>query len=296
MSNEITGWHLGGGSWREGHRTFLRADGGFLREYDGRRARLLRAPHPLGNKISDVDHSPDGSVVAAAERSGRVTLLDADTLEPIGTSVELDASVAGVSAGPDNRTAFVMTAQQKIFGYWEAEAHGWALVDLEEGVVLREGEFPFIGNWPAYSPDGEHAVITSFSGEVLVLDLRTGEPVRPAVKGHASGVFWAAFSPDGARLVTAAEDGSVVLWETATGSPVARVSIPVFPSAASAEFRADGTVLIVPWGIDPAVYVWDPEGARAAAFACRAAGRELTEDEWRDAFGTLPYREVCAGR
>ena len=45
---------------------------------------------------------------------------------------------------------------------------------------------------------------------------------------------------------------------------------------------------------EPALYVWDPDPERAMAFACRAAGRELTEDEWKEAFGNLPSREMCA--
>ena len=134
--------------------------------------------------------------------------------------------------------------------------------------------------------------MTGWSGEVLIIDLHTGEPVRPAVRAHAAGVFWAAFSPDGTRLVTAADDGTVVLWETATATQLARVTIPV-PGLVSAEFRLDGTLLLVPWGEVSSLYVWDPAPARAAAFACRAVGRDLTEAEWRASFGDRPFQDVC---
>lgn len=292
VPHAFPGWHFGGGSWRADHGTFLRADGGSLREYDGVEARLLRAPHPLGDKVSDVDHSPDGSVVAAAEASGIITLLDADSLRPIGTPVDLGEAAAGVSAGPDNRTAFVMTVTPSLSDYWDAAARRWALVDLEQGTVLARGALGFNGNWPAYSPDGDHAAVTGFSGEVLVVDLRTGEPVRPAVRAHSAGVYWAAFSPDGARLVTAADDGTVVLWDTGTATQLGRVTLPT-PGLVSAEFRPDGTVLIVPWGPEAAVYVWDPSPERAADFACRVVGREMTQQEWRDHFGDRPYQDPC---
>lgn len=292
VPHAFPGWNFGGGSWRPDRGTFLRADGGFLREYDGRNGRLLRAPHPLGDRVADVDHSPDGSVVAAAEASGLITLLDADSLRPIGTPVDLGEAAAGVSAGPDNRTAFVMTVTPSLSDYWDATARSWAVVDLEEGTVLARGELGFDGNWPAYSPDGDHAAITGFSGEVLIVDRRTGAPVRPAVRAHAAGVYWAAFSPDGTRLVTAADDGTVVLWETRTARQLGRVTLPT-PGLVSAEFRPDGTLLIVPWGPEAAVYVWDPSPERAAAFACRVVGREITEQEWRDHFGDRPYRAVC---
>ena len=186
-----------------------------------------------------------------------------------------------------------MTVTPHLFGIWNVAARGWALVDLEQGSVVREGELGFDGNWAAYSPDGDHAVITGYSGEVLVIDLGTGEPVQPEVKAHTAGVFWAAFSPDGSRLVTSATDGTVILWETRTATQLARLKIPV-PGQSAVEFLPDGKVLIAPWMVDASLYEWDPSAERAADLACRAAGRELTEQEWRDAFGDLPYQEVCS--
>ena len=111
---------------------------------------------------------------------------------------------------------------------------------------------------------------------------------------HPGNVSGFNFSPDGTRLMTSAEDGSVVLWDTETATQVARISLPI-PMHAMAGFRADGTLVLTPlYSADPAVYVWDPSTERATAFACRAAGRELTEEEWSDTFGDLPYREVCS--
>ena len=61
----------------------------------------------------------------------------------------------------------------------------------------------------------------------------------------------------------------------------------------SAEFRPDDSVLIVPWGPEAAVYVWDPSPERAADFACRVVGREMTQQEWSDHFGDRPYQDPC---
>ncbi|MCW2766487.1 MAG: transcriptional regulator, family [Nocardioides sp.] len=289
-----SGWHWGGGSWRPSTTTFIRADGGTIRAFDGRTGAVLSTSHPLGDHVVDVDHTPDESMVVAAEQEGRITMLDADTMKRVGRPVDLGVPVLAVSAGPDNRTAFVLTGGPDLPEFWNVPARRWALVDLDKGTVVNEGPLDLdAGNWAAYSPDGQHAVATGAHGEVEIIDLATGQPVGPTVIAHSDGAFWAAFSPDGSRLVTAAGDGSVVLWDTDTAAQVARITIPV-PGLVSAEFRPDGhTLLVAPWGQDAAVYVWNPTSARAVQFACRAVGRDLTEEEWRDNFGGQPYQSTC---
>ena len=41
------------------------------------------------------------------------------------------------------------------------------------------------------------------------------------------------------------------------------------------------------------VYAWDTSLEHAVDVACRAAGRDLTRDEWAQAFPDRPYRAVC---
>jgi WD40 repeat protein len=148
------------------------------------------------------------------------------------------------------------------------------------------------------STDGRHAAITGQTGQVELLDVRSGRPVRPAVQAHDAGAYWAAFSPDGTRLVTNAQDGSVLLWDTRTAEVLARVSMSrnggqtgSAPSAAA--FRADGRTLLIAPEFGHAVFVWDPSKERALDFACRMAGRDLTQAEWADNFPDQPFQETC---
>ncbi len=285
------GLTFGVGGWRKDQPIFLKSDGRTLREFDARSGRVLRSRVRDG-LIGDVGYSPDGTVAVEGALQGAVTLLDAESLEPVSSPVELDP-VSSLGVGPDNRTAFAVTSAEPAGLFWMSWPSNWAVVDLHEGVVTHEGELEFFGNWGMMSPTGDRAVITGLEGgEVLILDLETGKPVRPFVVAHPGNVGLIAFSPDGSRLVTGAEDGSVVLWDAETATQLARVSLPR-PSTAAAGFRPDGTILLAPFSAEPALYVWDPSPERATEYACRAAGRELTEDEWRDAFGDLPYRKVC---
>jgi WD40 repeat protein len=293
LPHAMSGWHFGGGSWRAGGPTYIRADGGNIRSFDGSSGTPVGGVHhPLGDHVSDVDHSPDGALLVAAEQPGRVTELDAGTFRARGRTVDVGEPVCCVSYGPDDHQAVVLAGGPELPAFWRTTVDRWALVDLDRGSVIRDGDLDFDGLWVASSPDGHHAVVTGSRGEVLVIDATTGRPVRPTVTAHAGGVFWAAFSPDGSRLVTSADDGTVVLWDTRTATQLARTAIAA-PGLVSAEFLTDGRLLVVPWGGDAAVYLWDPAPERALAFACRAVGRDFTRTEWAAQFPGVAYRRVC---
>jgi hypothetical protein len=44
---------------------------------------------------------------------------------------------------------------------------------------------------------------------------------------------------------------------------------------------------------DGQTYRWDTRVAPAIHFACKMAGRDLTPDEWTQAFGNRPYEKTC---
>jgi hypothetical protein len=44
---------------------------------------------------------------------------------------------------------------------------------------------------------------------------------------------------------------------------------------------------------DGKVYRWDTRIEHTIAYACAMAGRNLTADEWGQAFGDRPYEKTC---
>ena len=288
-----SGYHFGGGSWYSPRAEYLRAVGGTIYVWDGRTGRMRAGPHPVGDRVSEVDHSPDGSRVVISELSGTVTLLDGSTLQPVGRPVDLGGNVCCVALGPDNRTAFALIGGPERTFFWNDASDRWALVDLEEGKVVKEGSLG-LGNgiWAAYSPDGRHVAAGGFDGDVAIVETETGQLVREPIRAHGDIVPWLAFSADGSQVVSGGFDGTVVVWDAETGGVVGRVTVAVGLGTVPV-FLPDGQVLIPPWGLEHAVYVWDPSTQRAVEFACRAAGRDLTEAEWREHFGALEYRTVC---
>jgi WD40 repeat protein len=158
--------------------------------------------------------------------------------------------------------------------------------------VIREGQLPPEPLRADYSPDGEHVAI-SLAGSVGILDIETGDWVRTPVDGHDLEVRSLAYAPDGTILASGSDDGRVGLWDGRTGALLGTM-LPGRPNTAvTVEFLPDGHTLLIS-SVDGAVYTWDTRPQRWVDHACEVAGRNLTQDEWRDAFGDRPYHRTCS--
>jgi hypothetical protein len=99
--------------------------------------------HQLTCDIVDLDYTADGSRIVVGSAEGDMIMLDAN-LEPVGRPVFLGEYTRCTSAGPDNKTAFVLVGgapgpASSSFEFADS-MNGWALVDLDAGVVLRREE------------------------------------------------------------------------------------------------------------------------------------------------------------
>ena len=64
------------------------------------------------------------------------------------------------------------------------------------------------------------------------------------------------------------------------------------PVTVSPKFLPDGHTLLIST-TEGFVSTWDTRPESWVDFACAVAGRNLTKDEWGQAFGTRPYHETC---
>ena len=262
---------------------------GVLRVWNARTGEPVADRRVSGSRVSDFHYAGrDGSRLAIGQASGVATLLDSDTLDQVGTPVQLNGSINWLSASPDGHTVAVLTGDNVAGG---GRTTGWALLDLEAGKVIRSRQLALRDpEVVAFSPDERHIAVTSAQGEVLVLDTTTGEPARPPAKVHR-GANSLAFSADGSLLVAPGTDGAVSLYDGATGAPLGSVVVPN-RTPVTVDFDSDGhTVLIASY--DDAIYTWDTRLEHAIDYACRAAGRDLTAEEWRENFRDRPYRKTC---
>ena len=160
--------------------------------------------------------------------------------------------------------------------------------------MVRDGLLPVAASKLVdFSPDGLHAAISGAAGEFVVLDVRTGEPVRSPAPGHAGGILSLSYSSDGRRILSSGTDSTAALWDGATGLLVARSGFSQ-PFVTAGFLPGEDSVLVSDAFGGPA-YRWNTDPEAAADFACKAAGRDLDPEEWRDNFGDRPYEATCPG-
>ena len=292
-SGYLTGSAQFGGDWNTIGDRFVSVGEEFVRIWDPSGPTVVRERKFPGETFNDARFSPDGARIVLSKSIGEISMIDTETLKPVGTTVRLEEPVGGVLLGSDNRSAFLLAPPPYVLGAsFDQPTGGWVVVDLETGSLRRRGHAELDGgiSWLAGSPDGRRVALGGGTGEVAIVDLDSGKPVAPATKGHTAGVGWLAFSADGSRLATS-DGGSASLWNADTGELLGTVTLPETNSA-SPEFGDDGHTVYIASVMD-AVYRWDTRPEHALDFACRLAGRGFTEVEWAEQFGDLPYLHTC---
>jgi DNA-binding SARP family transcriptional activator/WD40 repeat protein len=274
-------------AWHPDGRHFAQATGHEIKVWDSVTGRLTGRAEMRGT-VSALDFSADGTALLVGQISGRVTLLDEDLR--VVTDLQLDSGVGDVAAGPDGREALVLAGVDSGSPLWARSLDHWALLDLTSGKVLREAALGFRGSDVDLSPDGLHGAIAGGPRELQILDVTTGRLTsRPSSSPHDPN--WVTYSADGTRVLTSSGDASDALWDGISGELIARVAIPERFSTAG--FGANSESVLIVGDIGGLVFRWDTQVEHAIEFACRAAGRDFTPEEWAEQFGDRPFQETC---
>jgi WD40 repeat protein len=109
------------------------------------------------------------------------------------------------------------------------------------------------------------------------------------VVANDGDVYWVTFNADGSRIASGGTD--VALLDGRTGELLSSAKVPGPQHATYPGFRPDGTLTVASSSGD--AYHWDPSLGRTIAFACRAAGRDMTRAEWAAELPGRSYRSVC---
>jgi WD40 repeat protein/DNA-binding SARP family transcriptional activator len=115
--------------------------------------------------------------------------------------------------------------------------------------------------------------------------------VGPELTGHNRGVDSLDFQPDGSTLVTVSGDGRLRLWDVATRKLIG-APLPAANTGGSVHFFPDGKNVLGVFGSGTGI-VWSVDPAAWAAKACSIAHRNLTPSEWTTFLGHRRYRNVC---
>ena len=144
----------------------------------------------------------------------------------------------------------------------------------------------------AFSSDGHWLAAAAWDGLTQLLDVRN-LAVEPALlRGPQDRLFATAFSPDMHWLAAASEDNSIWLWNP---NDLTQEPTIVHGHTNHIAFSPDGRWLATGSPNDAATRLWSLDVTELMATACRTAGRNLTEAEWRRFLGGQPYHKTSNG-
>ncbi len=203
----------------------------------------------LGSDVRAVSASGDGAFVAAGTSSGKIYILDADTLE-ILRSVDMSATVRGVEFIPGG-ARFAASNEKGDVVVFDAETGETVMtLDNPDGASIASIDV---------SADGSRLVAASSDNNARLFNLGNGRLIS-LLDGFAQMTTSAKFSNDGNRIAVSSNDGTVRIYDRNGGL------LYVFRASAGSKrgnslsdvaISADGTsVLAVPQQQNDSVYFW----------------------------------------
>jgi WD40 repeat protein len=223
----------------------------------------------------------------------RTVVVDSATLRPRGEPFDIQTEFDGPvdNATPLGDGSAVIVRETSADG---TSVH-WRVIEVSTGALRSEGNLGMTATAAAGSPDGSTVALAGSTGGIVTIDAASGRQQRRSASRGAM-VLWLNYSDDGELLVSGADDGGVSLWDATTLDPLGTVypPHPGDPVPAGAQFIGDSHDVAIA-SYDGGVYRWRTDRGRALAFACRIAGRDLTDEEWQEFLPDQPYRSVCPG-
>jgi WD40 repeat protein len=172
--------------------------------------------------------SPDSKHLVTPSSDDRLLVWEARTGRLVGRGVADTRSVYWLAVTADGKRILTLSYNRS----WadKVRLDEW---DFRTCKRLRQRELGLRPGRVALSPDGKLIACgepndvryrTGKTGEVVLLDRKTGKPVRHLDDGRAAAPQALAYSPDGGKVATVCKDGVVRLWDVTTGKVVRRMS------------------------------------------------------------------------
>ena len=234
-----------------------------------------------------VAFTADGTGNLVADADGVVVELGRETLDPTGRSIDVGIEANGIRTAAGGR--FAVTTSPP--GSGRRQRHRLRRfrrrADPSDGShrqlgTTRELQRRWVAlrrrrrRWTAVRDRRRHRQALQ----------RLRDPV------HSGPISWVTFSPDGKTLASMGFDGDLILSDAATAIPYAHVQPGPANTRGAVGYHPDGHTVLVGYH-DGLVIAYETESEAWITEACRIAGRNLNQDEWRDAFGNEPHRATC---
>ena len=198
-----------------------------------------------------------------------------------------------ITFSPDSRWIVTIDVERRP-RVWDLQA----ATPLERPIVLVDPGYR--ANAAIVSADsrwvattGAAAVIDLTDPIVRLFDLRAPDPSQAMINllGHERGVSALTTTADGSTLITGGVDSTLRLWNLRSTSPADGAIVLSGQQGGIHRIAVSpDQAWVASWADD--VRVWPLRGADLQVPAMRAAGRNLTLDEWALFFPGQPYRRT----
>jgi WD40 repeat protein len=301
LRDDKAGWPLANGepdgaAWRPDGRAYAvggtdlstrRVHDGLVEIFDttGRKVGQVKVP----SAVTGLSYSSDGSLLLVAELSGRIDVLDGSSLRRIGKSTTVDGPACCLAAASRGTLAAVIVASGKAALGSSPRWDRWAVVDTADGTTVNAGSFD--GDRAsdiALSPDGRRMAVAMADGTMRLIDPATGDQINSPVARNDTPIHYVTFDDTGTTIATS-DDDALILWDGTSGDeleslPLGRTGAPAFIDSGARILLATGNAVTYTW-------LFGPDAIQPAL--CRAAGRNLTSDEWATYLPGRPYEKTC---
>ncbi|HEY3944943.1 MAG TPA: TIR domain-containing protein [Solirubrobacteraceae bacterium] len=258
---------------------------GRLTLWDTRSHRVLRTIK-VGAPVAGADVSSDGRLIAVLTQ-GQGSRPPVVQVRPVAGgaplwSGEVSDGATDVHFSPDGNEVAALgccTALSTVVAW-----------DARSGRQLFRRRSSDHATAIAFSPDSTVLGVGTENGQVLLWNARRGDAEQRPLHVATASIAAISFSPDGSQLAASSTDQSTTLWNLRSRTQVGN-SFPSRPLVITVPVFERNGRLLIDYLADAAD--WPMKVGAWERFACRVAGRNLTQTEWHDILPNRPYMRVC---
>lgn len=244
------------------------------------------------NETVDINEDRKIAVTGGLE-SNRLPVIDiADLTAPkVISSIEIGEGVTWASLSPDGTSVAIAAPSGSVYLY-----------DLSDPALPRQQmvikPFDTAALAIRFRPDGNGLLVTSSTKELVTIDIARRD--RPQITARLSGpvgqIYSGAYSADGDAIVVGGGAGEIWIWDvTDERRPDLQVVLRAFGGKVFDVRFTDDDHTVLAAGDGGAVMAWTADTELMLSRACRDAGEQITEAEWRQYLPAAPYDPPCGG-